>query len=108
MHRRADDGTPPGIAARSRDSTSVSGARVAKAAPRRAKDDTDGVVLLLLILLIVVGTGNDNDAMTSGHTNLPGLERVSWKSYVRRTRSLRTKVSIRTLQSNDPKIGKKS
>ena len=59
MHRRADDGPPPGIAARSRDSTSVSGARVAKAAPRRAKDDTDGVVLLLLILLIVVGTGNE-------------------------------------------------
>ena len=63
VHRRADDGPPPGIAARSRDSTSVSGARVATATPRRAKDDTEGVVLLLLILLIVVGTGNDNDAI---------------------------------------------
>ena len=50
VHRLANDGS----AARSRDSTPVSGTRVAAAAPRRANDDTDGVVLLLLILLIVV------------------------------------------------------
>ena len=50
VHRLANDGS----AARSRDSTPVSGTRVATAAPRRANDDKDGVVLLLLILLIVV------------------------------------------------------
>ena len=56
VHRRAVDGPPPGIATRSRDSTTVSGVKVATVAPRRAKEDTDGVVLLLLILLILVIT----------------------------------------------------
>ena len=50
VHRLANDGS----AVRSRDSTPVSGTRVAAAAPRRANDDTDGAVLLLLVLLIVV------------------------------------------------------
>ena len=50
VHRLANDGS----AARSRDSTPVSGTRVAAAAPRRANDDTDGAVLLLLLLFIVV------------------------------------------------------